>query len=149
MAERCHMEGGLYGMLARSIYSHEIMCTAVFSPQFIMAVGCRTTTWKEMFAAFLRELILLWAIKLLYYKQYSYWSGRFNEEYVMARKKLGLASKKLQKKSKYQKSSEPSNPFEIHLNKRKYDIIGRKHKHERGLPGISRSRATKQVKSRI
>ena len=63
----------------------------------------------------------------------------------MAKKKTGLANKKLQKKSQNPQKSVSNNPFEIHLNKRKYDIIGRKNKHERGLPGLSRSRATKKV----
>ena len=65
----------------------------------------------------------------------------------MAKKKLGLANRKLKKNSsKFQKSrAGPSNSFEIHLNKRKFEVLGRKQKHERGLPGISRSRATKQV----
>lgn len=38
-----------------------------------------------------------------------------------------------------------NNPFEVHTNKRKHDILGRKLKHDRGLPGISRSKAIKKV----
>ena len=38
-----------------------------------------------------------------------------------------------------------NNPFEIHTNKKKHDILGRKLKHDRGLPGISRSKAIKKV----
>lgn len=38
-----------------------------------------------------------------------------------------------------------NNPFEIHTNRKKHDILGRKLKHERGLPGISRSKAIKKV----
>ncbi|KAK2572628.1 Nucleolar protein 14 [Acropora cervicornis] len=37
-----------------------------------------------------------------------------------------------------------NNPFEIHTNRKKHDILGRKLKHERGLPGISRSKAIKK-----
>ncbi|KAJ7333629.1 nucleolar complex protein 14 [Desmophyllum pertusum] len=37
-----------------------------------------------------------------------------------------------------------NNPFEIHTNKRKHDILGRKLKNDRGLPGISRSKAIKK-----
>ncbi|XP_029197418.2 nucleolar protein 14-like [Acropora millepora] len=37
-----------------------------------------------------------------------------------------------------------NNPFEIHTNRKKHDILGRKVKHERGLPGISRSKAIKK-----
>lgn len=38
-----------------------------------------------------------------------------------------------------------NNPFEIRTNRKKHDILGRKLKHERGLPGISRSKAIKKV----
>lgn len=38
-----------------------------------------------------------------------------------------------------------NNPFEIHTNKRKHDVLGRKLKHDKGLPGISRSKAIKKV----
>ena len=74
-------------------------------------------------------------------------SFRYKDPSKMAKKKLGLANRKLKKNSsKFQKSrAGPSNSFEIHLNKRKFEVLGRKQKHERGLPGISRSRATKQV----
>ncbi|XP_015758520.1 PREDICTED: nucleolar protein 14-like [Acropora digitifera] len=37
-----------------------------------------------------------------------------------------------------------NNPFEIRTNRKKHDILGRKLKHERGLPGISRSKAIKK-----
>lgn len=37
------------------------------------------------------------------------------------------------------------NPFEVRINKRRYDILGRKSKHEKGNPAISRSRGLKKV----
>ncbi len=37
------------------------------------------------------------------------------------------------------------NPFEVRINKRRYDILGRKLKHEKGNPGVSRSRGLKKV----
>lgn len=38
------------------------------------------------------------------------------------------------------------NPFEVQVNRRKYDVLGRKEeKGERGLPGVSRSRAIEKV----
>ena len=37
------------------------------------------------------------------------------------------------------------NPFEVRINKRRYDILGRKSKHEKGNPGVSRSRGLKKV----
>ena len=56
------------------------------------------------------------------------------------------ASVKLARKSsKAGPKQVKNNPFEIHTNKRKHDILGRKLKHDRGLPGISRSKAIKKV----
>jgi len=37
------------------------------------------------------------------------------------------------------------NPFEVHINKQKHVVLGKKSKNEKGLPGISRSRAIKKV----
>ena len=39
------------------------------------------------------------------------------------------------------------NPFEIHTNRKKFDVLGMKSKTERGLPGISRTRSLKKVSS--
>ncbi|XP_028391277.1 nucleolar protein 14-like [Dendronephthya gigantea] len=36
------------------------------------------------------------------------------------------------------------NPFEVRINKRRYDILGQKVKHDKGNPGISRSRGLKK-----
>ncbi|KAB5548967.1 hypothetical protein PHYPO_G00061770 [Pangasianodon hypophthalmus] len=33
------------------------------------------------------------------------------------------------------------NPFEVKINKKKFDVLGRKSKHDVGLPGVSRSKA--------
>ncbi|KAK7870636.1 hypothetical protein R5R35_009132 [Gryllus longicercus] len=41
------------------------------------------------------------------------------------------------------------NPFEIHVNRQKFNVIGRKLKSERGLPGISRSRAMAKRKATL
>ena len=38
-----------------------------------------------------------------------------------------------------------SNPFELRINKQKFAIIGRKSKNDKGLPGLSRSKAIKKV----
>ena len=38
-----------------------------------------------------------------------------------------------------------ANPFEVKINKKKHNILGRKLKHDRGLPGISRSKSLKKV----
>lgn len=37
------------------------------------------------------------------------------------------------------------NPFEIHINRVKHDVVGRKSKLDRGLPGVSRAKAVKKV----
>lgn len=41
------------------------------------------------------------------------------------------------------------NPFEIHVNKEKHTIIGRQLKHDRGMPGVSRSKALKRRKDTL
>jgi len=40
---------------------------------------------------------------------------------------------------------EQRNPFEVKINRQKHKILGRKLKHDRGLPGVSRSKSTKKV----
>lgn len=42
-----------------------------------------------------------------------------------------------------------NNPFEIHVNKEKHTIIGRQLKHDRGMPGVSRSKALKRRKDTL
>ena len=37
------------------------------------------------------------------------------------------------------------NPFELRLNKRRYEILGRKSKHDKGRPGVARSKGIKKV----
>ncbi|XP_055384830.1 nucleolar protein 14 homolog [Condylostylus longicornis] len=41
------------------------------------------------------------------------------------------------------------NPFEVHQNKEKFKILGRKNKHDHGLPGISRGKAVKKRKETL
>lgn len=38
------------------------------------------------------------------------------------------------------------NPFEVHINKQKHQVLGQKLKNDRGLPGVSRAKAIKRVK---
>uniref|UniRef100_H2YBE2 Nucleolar protein 14 n=1 Tax=Ciona savignyi TaxID=51511 RepID=H2YBE2_CIOSA len=42
-----------------------------------------------------------------------------------------------------------NNPFEIKINKQKHTILGRKTKNDRGLPGVSRSKANKKRKETL
>lgn len=37
------------------------------------------------------------------------------------------------------------NPFEVHINKQKHQVLGQKLKNDRGLPGVSRAKALKKV----
>ncbi|XP_078455784.1 nucleolar protein 14 [Lampetra fluviatilis] len=37
-----------------------------------------------------------------------------------------------------------ANPFEVKINRQKFSVIGRKPKHDRGLPGVSRSKSIKK-----
>jgi nucleolar protein 14 len=63
-------------------------------------------------------------------------------------KKSITAAKRASKKAQRQESV-ANNPFEVHVNKRKHDILGRRMKHDRGLPGVSRSKAIKKVINNI
>ncbi|CAN8012088.1 unnamed protein product [Ixodes pacificus] len=42
------------------------------------------------------------------------------------------------------KAPERTNPFEVKVNKQRHDVLGRKSKNDRGLPGVSRSKAIKK-----
>ncbi|XP_043090353.1 nucleolar protein 14 [Puntigrus tetrazona] len=41
------------------------------------------------------------------------------------------------------------NPFEVKINRKKFDVLGRKSKHDVGLPGVSRSRAIQKRKETL
>ncbi|XP_054725835.1 nucleolar protein 14 homolog [Anastrepha obliqua] len=41
-------------------------------------------------------------------------------------------------------TSKKLNPFEVHINKEKFQILGRTCKHDKGLPGVSRAKANKK-----
>ncbi|KAK7142988.1 hypothetical protein R3I93_014214 [Phoxinus phoxinus] len=41
------------------------------------------------------------------------------------------------------------NPFEVKINRKKFDVLGRKSKHDVGLPGVSRSRANQKRKDTL
>uniref|UniRef100_A0A8C8M8M7 Nucleolar protein 14 n=1 Tax=Oncorhynchus tshawytscha TaxID=74940 RepID=A0A8C8M8M7_ONCTS len=42
-----------------------------------------------------------------------------------------------------------NNPFEVKINRKKFDILGRKSKHDVGLPGVSRSKAINKRKETL
>eukprot|EP00794_Sanderia_malayensis_P005526 gene5526-6211_t len=61
--------------------------------------------------------------------------------------KAALVEQRRRKKKK-PASIVQTNPFEIRINKEKHSILGRKSKHDKGLPGLSRSKAiTKRKKT--
>ena len=41
------------------------------------------------------------------------------------------------------------NPFEVRVNRKKHHVLGQRSKSDRGLPGVSRSKAILKVKSTI
>lgn len=42
-----------------------------------------------------------------------------------------------------------NNPFEVKINRKKFDVLGRKSKHDVGLPGVSRSKAIQKRKETL
>ncbi|KAA8584504.1 hypothetical protein FQN60_008289, partial [Etheostoma spectabile] len=58
---------------------------------------------------------------------------------------MGKAPKKRSMADKVRKTKTSTeiknNPFEVKINRKKFDILGRKSKHDVGLPGVSRSKA--------
>lgn len=52
----------------------------------------------------------------------------------------------IQKKRQDQNAKKPLNPFEVHINKEKMRVLGKKLKNEKGLPGISRAKAIQKRK---
>lgn len=42
-----------------------------------------------------------------------------------------------------------NNPFEVKINRKKFDVLGRKSKHDVGLPGVSRSKAINKVSGNL
>ncbi|KAI5096531.1 nucleolar protein 14, partial [Silurus meridionalis] len=66
---------------------------------------------------------------------------------------MGKPEKKRSVCDKVRKSSAhaqiKTNPFEVKINKKKFDVLGRKSKHDVGLPGVSRSKAHNKRKQTL
>lgn len=66
---------------------------------------------------------------------------------------MGKAPKKRSLADKVRKTKTSSeiknNPFEVKINRKKFDILGRKSKHDVGLPGVSRSKAINKVREHL
>lgn len=58
-----------------------------------------------------------------------------------SRKKRDVSSKRSTKNS----AKKAGNPFEVKVNRKKYDVLGQRSKSESGLPGVSRSKAIQKV----
>lgn len=63
-------------------------------------------------------------------------------------KKSGATNAFAQKK-KVETVPKVTNPFEVHTNREKISVLGRKLKHDRGMPGISRTKATQKRKDTL
>ncbi|KAL5022325.1 hypothetical protein ScPMuIL_001480 [Solemya velum] len=67
----------------------------------------------------------------------------------MGKKKKNSAESVSSKKQK-QKSEKKVNPFEVKFNRQKHNVLGRKiSKHDRGMPGLSRSKALNKRKATL
>ena len=66
--------------------------------------------------------------------------------------KMKSKSSNVEQRRRRKQKKEPvvrSNPFELRINKQKFSILGRKTKNDKGLPGLSRSKAIKKVSFRV
>lgn len=63
---------------------------------------------------------------------------------------MGKAPKKKNVADKVRKTKTSTqiknNPFEVKINRKKFDVLGKKSKHDVGLPGVSRSKAITKVR---
>ncbi|XP_022618566.1 nucleolar protein 14 [Seriola dumerili] len=66
---------------------------------------------------------------------------------------MGKAPKKRSLADKVRKTKTSTeiknNPFEVKINRKKFDVLGRKSKHDVGLPGVSRSKAINKRKETL
>ena len=60
------------------------------------------------------------------------------------RKKASAAAVVANKKRKVE--TKQLNPFEVRVNRKKHDVLGQRGKNDKGLPGISRSKAIQKVR---
>ncbi|KAL4706951.1 hypothetical protein ACJJTC_005220 [Scirpophaga incertulas] len=67
---------------------------------------------------------------------------------VKNKRNAGLADK-VHKKKKADNLKKKINPFEVHINKEKVKVLGKKSKHDRGLPGVSRAKAIQKRKETL
>lgn len=63
---------------------------------------------------------------------------------VKNKKNANLADR-VHNKKKTEANKKKLNPFEVHINREKLKVLGKKSKHDRGLPGVSRAKAIQKV----
>ncbi|XP_045780548.1 nucleolar protein 14 homolog [Maniola jurtina] len=67
---------------------------------------------------------------------------------VKNKRNAGMADR-VQNKKKANASKKTLNPFEVHINREKLKVLGKKSKHDRGLPGVSRAKAIQKRKETL
>ncbi|CAH1641380.1 unnamed protein product [Spodoptera littoralis] len=67
---------------------------------------------------------------------------------VKNKRNSGLADK-VHNKKKSEINKKKLNPFEVHINREKLKVLGKKSKHDRGLPGVSRAKAIQKRKETL
>ncbi|XP_063629692.1 nucleolar protein 14 homolog [Cydia splendana] len=67
---------------------------------------------------------------------------------VKNKRNAGSADK-AQQKRKAEANKKKLNPFEVHINREKHKVLGKKSKHDRGLPGVSRAKAIQKRKETL
>ncbi|XP_055298029.1 nucleolar protein 14 homolog [Sitodiplosis mosellana] len=63
--------------------------------------------------------------------------------------KKGGKAEAFTSKKKVEDVKKSLNPFELHTNREKISVLGRKLKHDKGMPGISRAKATQRRKDTL
>lgn len=63
-----------------------------------------------------------------------------------AKNKNRVSAEKVQSKKGKMGVAKALNPFEVHVNKEKLKVLGKKQKNDRGLPGVSRAKAIEKRK---
>lgn len=65
--------------------------------------------------------------------------------YAMGKAKAAGARTKAPAGARGGRARPNPNPFEVKVNRQKFQILGRKTRHDVGLPGVSRARAIQKV----
>ncbi|XP_060529422.1 nucleolar protein 14 homolog [Cylas formicarius] len=70
----------------------------------------------------------------------------FYSKMAKIKNKKRVNADKVQKKKENLRNVKSINPFEVHLNREKFKVLGKKQKNDKGLPGISKAKAIKKRK---